>query len=308
MTKQNQKLALVIPARGIGDALLMMIASEALHQEGYCVTTIHPALGELQEWFPQHNFSTGISALDTFDLVIVENDNSSKMGSFKNRPQVSIFYPTYLPEKHGPLSSLDQVFDPTKPFAENVQEAMKRLLKRAQVSRSNGIRVPSGLKAQKFDKRVLLHPLSSAQEKNWKKEKYLSLANRLKKQGFEPVFVVSPNEREEFLDVEKRGFSLPQFSTLNELARFTYESGFVIGNDSLLGHLGSNLGLTTLIVADDPKRMQLWRPGWALSELITPPFWIPNFKWLRLRKKKWQSFISVRKVFRTFCNLAFRIH
>jgi ADP-heptose:LPS heptosyltransferase len=83
--------------------------------------------------------------------------------------------------------------------------------------------------------------------------------------------------------------------TLSDLATLVYESALVIGNDSLLGHLASNLNIPTLILADDPERLQLWRPDWAPSHLLFPPAYLPK----RLRKKYWSHLISPQRVFHT---------
>ncbi|MBI2743685.1 MAG: hypothetical protein HYX48_07190 [Chlamydiales bacterium] len=297
--------ALVLPSRGIGDGLLMMIASQALYLAGYRVTTVHPALLELKEWFPNHNFAKEIpSSLEEWDLIIAENDNSPKIQNLKSereksRLPISIFYPTYLEKKHGALHALDQSFDPSSSFAENASRAISKLLQKERASKDNGIRPPHHLTHRHYHERILIHPMSSSPQKNWTKERYIALACSLKKRGVSPVFIVSPEERSSWLEVESAGFPLPHFSTLSSLAEFTYESHALIGNDSLMGHLASNLGLPTTILADDPKRMQLWRPDWTPSTVITPPSWIPNPKWLRLRKNRWQQFISVSRALRS---------
>ncbi len=277
----------------------MMIASEALHQAGYRVTTVHPALIELQDWLPHHTFFREVPpSLEGWDLVIVENDNSPKLEQLKKlrSPNLSIFYPTYSPAKHAPLSPLDQCFDAALPFAENMALAMQRLLQKEILSKDNGLKIPSGLVQHRFKERILLHPMSSQAQKNWHRSKYLALARKLQKQGLSPVFIVSPKEHCAWQEVEQEGFLVPTFPSLLALAEFTYESKALIGNDSLMGHLASNLGLPTLIIADDPRRMQLWRPAWTPGQLITPPAWTPK----PLRKNHWQHFISTQRVLKTF--------
>lgn len=111
---------------------------------------------------------------------------------------------------------------------------------------------------------------------------------------------MSPPERKEWLSLLNNRFLLPEFPTVSELAAYLYESHFLIGNESGTGHLASNLGIPTLIVAGCPKQMILWRPGFLLGQVITPPSYIPNFKFLRLREKKWQTFISPRRILKAF--------
>jgi heptosyltransferase III len=293
----NNKRAAVLPAAGIGDALLMLIASHHLQQSGWKVTTFHKALPELSSWFPTHHFALlpSLEHLDTFDKIIVENDNSPNISLLRKRfrEKLSIFYPTYSPQKHGPLSPLDCAFSSTLSMAENIARA-------SSASKDNGITPPKTLQHRLHPKRILLHPSSSQLQKNWLPERFIQLALKLKNLGYEPIFTISPAERSEWLFLEERGFSLPHLPTLSALASLIYESGSIIGNDSLIGHLASNLAIPALIIANDPKRMRLWRPDWLTAQLVFPPTLLPNFKGLRLRDTKWQHWISVRAVLQAF--------
>jgi heptosyltransferase-3 len=297
---------LVVPANGIGDALLMMIASHAFAKAGHEVSTVHPALKELQGWFPGMRFADTIpDDLSPFDLVVVENDNSRKVQKIKEQKlrSLSIFYPTHLPQKHGEPSSLDQIFDPQKTMVDNIAKGAANLLALNTVEKSNGIVVPQGLHHRLYKQRVLLHPTSANAEKNWLAKRFIGLSLSLKEKGYEPIFCLSAKERPAWQELEKMGISVPHFKTLDDLARFTYESGYLIGNDSLLGHLASNLCIPTLTIANEVKRMRLWRPGWHEGKLITPPVALPNMKFLRLRKKYWAHFISKKKVLAAFNEL-----
>ena len=303
------KRAAVLPSLGIGDALLMMVASHQLKMEGYQVTTFHDALPELSSWFPGHEFSARpeclIDALPPFDLILAENDNSPKIKELIHhyRPRLSIFYPTYSSSKHAPLSIQDYAFDPNLPMADNIAEATASLLDLQAPSKENGIAPLPGLVHRANEKRILIHPTSSIPEKNWKAENFIQLAHRLKTKGYEPLFCVGPRERNKWINIEKERFVLAEAPTLSTLASLIYGSGYVIGNDSLAGHLGSNLGIPTLIIANDEKRMRLWRPGWQKGHLVLPQPYLPNWKFLRLREKKWQNFITVRTVLRRFDDL-----
>jgi hypothetical protein len=289
------KTAAVLPALGIGDALLMMIASHHLAQAGYQVTTFHASLPELSSWFPDHTFLLSPpSDLTSFDLVIAENDNSAAIKQMiaKRTPSLSIFYPTYSTSKHAPLAPLDRSFDPTLSMAENISRAIASLLS-ITPSKSNGITPPSSLVHRCRSKRILLHPTSRVAAKNWKREGFLQVAQHLKKRGFSPLLCVSPVEKKEWVDVEVEIADCP---TLSALAALVFESHAVIGNDSLIGHLASNLNIPTVTIANDLKRMRLWRPDWHPGKLVLPPSWIPNTKGLRLREKYWQHFISINAV------------
>jgi heptosyltransferase-3 len=306
--------AAVLPALGIGDALLMMIASHQLTLEGCHVTTFHSSLSELQTWFPGHHLQPLppedklLETLASFDLILVENDNSPKIHQLIQafRPTLSIFYPTYSATKHAPLTSRDRTFHSHLPMASNIAEAIASLINRSALSKQNGISPPPHLVHRLHSQRVVLHPTSRQRNKNWTASGFLAVARVLIQRGYDPVFCVGPEEYLEWEPIQQEGFKLARLPTLADLATFIYESGFVIGNDSLIGHLASNLCIPTLTIANDPKRMRLWRPDWLAGQLVLPPPYLPNWKFLRLRENSWQLFISPRKVLKSFDQLLAR--
>jgi hypothetical protein len=303
--------AAVLPALGIGDALLMMIASHQLQQKGCAVTTFHDSLPELSPWFPGHIFQRRLSegdliaSLASYDLILAENDNSPLIRQLiaHHRPRLCIFYPTYLATKHAPLSSLDKVFNGNVPMTENIARAIAELIGTALPSKENGLTPPPLLVHRSKKEQILIHPTSRVPAKNWKAAGYLKLARALCSRGFKPLFCIGPQERDAWNFVTGEGFSLAESSTLCDLASLVYESGFVIGNDSLICHLASNLNIPTLIIANDEKRMRLWRPGWLKGQLVLPPAYLPNWKFLRLKENHWQHFISKGKVLRSLDKL-----
>jgi len=297
----------VLPASGIGDGLLMMIASHQLKTEGNSVTTFHSALPELASWFPGHDLQRTISLekLASYDQILVENDNSPFIQELlvAYRSKLSIFYPTYSVRKHAPLLSQDAVFDKDMPMADNIGQSIASLLGRLAISKENGLSPPQELAHRQNSKQVLLHPTSREAKKDWRPEGFLKVAKALEKKGFSPIFCTSLHERNDWLFVEREGFPLAKLPTLSDLASLIYTSGFVIGNDSLPGHLASNLGVASLIIANDPQRMRLWRPGWLQGEIVLPPPYLPNWKFLRLREKNWQSFVTAGNVLEAFDKL-----
>lgn len=309
----ESKTAAVVCAGGIGDGLLMMVASHRLQHAGFHVTTYHNKLHELAEWFPDHTFASMPEDIkETFTkytLVILQNDNTPRartlidlyrVGTLRN---LSVFYPTYETGKHAPLTSWDRVFDPKESMVSNIATSIASLLQSKERSTNNGIVPKETLKHRRYLYRVVIHPTSSAQKDMWHKARFFACAHHLKKRGFEVVFAVSSQERPDWIDVETSGFHLPKFNTLDDLASFVYESGYVIGNDSLIGHLASNMHIPTLIISNDAKRMQLWRPGWLKGTIVTPSRLIPNFKGSRLREKRWREWITPRKVLKHFTSI-----
>jgi ADP-heptose:LPS heptosyltransferase len=122
--------------------------------------------------------------------------------------------------------------------------------------------------------------------------------------NFHPIFAVSSKEHQ--LWTEKKGniYETPKIHSLSELAEMVYESGYVIGNDSLLGHLASNLHIPSLIIANDRKRMRLWRPGWLKGEVITPSNTPFCYLLLKLNRSNWKHTISVKEALSIFKKLS----
>ena len=307
------KTAAVLPAQGIGDALLMLIASYNLQEAGYQVTTYQPLLSQLDPWLKTKQFAPLPNTyelenlLSSKDLIILQNDNSPKarhlieLRRLGKLPNLVVFYPTYKADKHGPLSQQDYVFTEHLCMVENIAKSTSKLLKLAGVSRNNGLSPIENLCYRKLKNRVVIHPTSSQEEKNWPAKKFITLAKKLKKKGYEVVFAMSPLERGSWEGLLNQNWNAPILSSLSDLAALIYESGYVIGNDSLVGHLASNLQIPSIIVANEEKRMRLWRPGWLKGEVITPsPFWRT---WSR---SHWTALISVSKVLDRFCKLADR--
>lgn len=304
--------AAVICSQGIGDGLLMMVASHRLFSKGYEVITYQDTLDQMSEWFPKHQFKKRSSLHDLekelvrYNLIILQNDNSLfshkvidlyKKGKLHN---ISVFYANYEKEKHASLTSWDRVFDRSYSMVDNIAKAIASVLQCTQVSKNNGLIIPSGLQHTRYAKRILIHPTSTTPLRTWDADKFIEVAHRLVEKGYEVAFCVSPKEHPNWAPLVRDNFLLPIFPTLSELAAYVYESAFLIGNESGTGHLASNLHIPTLIIASCRKQMSLWRPGWFAGKVITPYRFIPNFKYSRMREKKWQVFISPKRVIRTF--------
>lgn len=302
----------VIPSIGIGDGLIMMVASHRLHCQNYIVTTFSEPMLQLKTWFEHHHFAKRPPLEDleallvTFDLVLLQHENTSfskKIISLYDEGKIkalSIFYPSYEEKKHAPLTPLDRVFNENRPMVDNTARAISSILGLNHISKNNGLTTPESLVHRKYKHRVILHPTSRDEKRNWPSQKFLTLARELQKRGFHPVFILSPNERTPWNQTLAGEFQMPLFPTLSDLAAYAFESGYLIGNDSGIGHLCSNLQIPTLILSNRKKYMSLWRPGWYRGDIVTPPAWIPNFKGSRLRETQWKSFISPSMVLKKF--------
>lgn len=308
----------VIPARGIGDGLIMMVASHRLVCQGYHVTTFSKPLMQLDRWFENHTFKERPpldqieQIFSQFDLIVFQNDNSEfarvlkKLYKEDRIKALSTFYPTFEEKKHSPLFPLDRVFHEERPMVDNAARAISSILGLNHISKNNGLKAPETLVHRKYKHKVIIHPTSTSEFKNWTPRKYFKLAKALRDAGYTPVFALAPDERDEWIKMCGDLFDIPLLPTLDDLAKLVYESGFMIGSDSGTGHLASNMQLPTLIISNQKDRMKLWRPGWYKGEVLTPPRFIPNVKGMRIREKKWQNFITSAKVLKGFKHLSLK--
>jgi heptosyltransferase III len=223
----------------------------------------------------------------------------SKRQKLKN---LHIFYPTYKPGKHSKVTSNDIIFDSNMTMTDNISQKLS-LYFNLFPSKDINLSIPDHLVKQKYKKRVIINPTSSDQSRNWSKNKYIHLSKKLRNKGFDPIFCVSPSERPYWLDVLNKGFDLPLFLDLKSLSSYIYESSYFIGNESGLSHIASYFDIPSVVISNDEKRMKMWQPGWKTAKVVLPPKMVPNIKYFRIKEKYWQSFILVKKVFQTFCQL-----
>ncbi len=291
---------------GLGDGVNCLVLSNNLQLNGWKVDTYQNSVGSMQNWFPQLSVQAYPSIeelpriLNSYDwFFVVHNDTfpfvqqliQEGKRRFPDRIKVIYLYPSKNIVNEPYYS--DCLTDPCVSIAENMRLFCEKILHLPKISKSNGFIPPSGLVARKYAKRIAIHPTSARETRNWPKEKFLELAKHLKDEGFEPVFI--PGTKEGWEDVE-----VALFSSLDLLARYLYESGYLIGNDSGLGHLASALGVPTLTFCRRKAWANMWAPSFQKGVVVTPASWIPNIRGLRLRDRHWKKFISVGKARRAF--------
>lgn len=294
---------------GLGDGVNGLVLSHHLHKHGWKVTTYQNMLGSMQSWFPHlpvqpypsiENIPEILSSYDLF--VVVHNDTDSFVlkliqegkKKFPEKIKVLYFYPSPRIVKEPYYQ--DCLTDPTLSIAENLRLFCKQILHLPQVFPGNGFIFPKDLHYRKHIKRIAIHPTSARTTRNWPKKKFLKLAYFLTKQGYEPVFI--PGEKEGWED-----FPVATFASLDLLARFLYECGYFIGNDSGLGHLASSLGIPTLTLCRRKALAKMWAPSFHKGIIVAPSSWIPNIRGLRWRDRYWRALLSVRKAKKAFYQL-----
>ena len=301
----------VFSCLGLGDGLISLILSNNLARDGYRTTTYHPFLGQMQKWFPHlpiegfSEFADVQNELESFDRFFIFFEKSPRMS------QLIAYCQTHFPEKITIINPIatpktdypfweNAKFDGRQTFVDNLEEFARNILGCKTPTKDNVLTpLPQYIK-RKYPFRVIIHSTSSRPGKNWPQEKFLALAKNLESGGYSPCFVLTKEERKEW--PESTPFA-PEFATLSELAGFVYESGYMIGNDSGIGHLASCLGLPTVTIGRSPMASAFWRPSWSKGRVVCPPSWIPNIKGLRLRDKHWKRWVLKSSVLRAFKSL-----
>lgn len=287
----------IICAAGIGDALITSIAAHALRGRGVEATVFSPHLRGFGRWLEEGEYAPypeeWAGALRGFDAALLQHDNTPRARAVvalraAGLP-VYVFYTNYRTSKHGPLvEGFDFPFDEGRPMVHNTCRGVRELFG-IETRGQSVLRARASLRHRGEARRVLIHPTSTDEAKNWPRERFLQLAKRLEKKGFEPMFLLSPKEREGW------EVKAPLFETLADLADAVYEAGAFVGNDSGPAHLASYLSIPLAVICQG-RQMPLWSPGWLPPTLIVPPRWVPNIKGMRLREEKWKYFISTRRV------------
>lgn len=303
------KTAAVISSPGIGDGVMMMVASHLLHHQGYVVTTFHNGLQQISDWFPSHRFLSLpkiprlAAVFSSFDLVILQYDHHRLETKFLIKlyqegliKKLSIFYPSKESAQREQLSPYDQIFSPNQSMVENIAVSISSLLSIHQASKNNGLTPLSSLERNKYNNRIVINPIKYPQASAWSANKFIKVGEKLQKLGYTIAFCVPLHNRFQWEHILAKGFLLPALPSIREAISYIFESYLFIGNDSGLGHIASNLQMPTVIIANCYKRMRLWKPGWFPSRVLTPAKWILNPKKYRYRERYWDLFISTRQV------------
>jgi heptosyltransferase-3 len=294
----------VLSCLGLGDGLISLVLSNNLYRNGHSVVTIHPCLQSLQSWFPHLPIIplSTVSLVDfaAYDKIFLFHEKTPRMMEIqefclKQHPnKIVVLNPIATLKNDYPFWENGK-FDGSKTFVDNLANYCTHELKLKEVTKSNGMTLPSGVQLYKYPKRVVIHPTSSQETKNWPWEKFEILSQMLEAEGWEPYFLLTKDEKTRYPSCRS-----PEINNLSEMAAFVAESGAMVGNDSGVGHLASCLGLPTVTICRNKEVSYFWRPAWAEGKVIAPPTWLPNLKWMRWRDRHWKKFIPIDKVFQAF--------
>ncbi|WP_429440199.1 glycosyltransferase family 9 protein [Paraburkholderia sp. GAS33] len=268
----------------------MMTIARNLQQNGIAVTIFGRQIQSLGAWFPE------VETLD--DLSVA--DLTAKLSGFdrviqmhRNKPFVG------LEQYHPRVSFLDHIcrVRSSESMADRLAKFCVDEFGLAGADKSNGMTPPPGLQHRKYPLRVAIHPTASTADKCWLPSRFIRLAIRLRELGFSPEFVVAPQERADWLHIERLGLKLPDFGSLDNVATWVYESGWFIGNDSGIGHLASSLHIPTLSLFMRRGIARTWRPDWGTGQVLIGSTYLPTGF---LKERYWKYMLSVRQVSRAF--------
>ncbi len=297
-------------------AFFFLVVANNLLLEGHEVVVFHNSLHQMAKWFPYLVFKPFPenkeipSLLPTFDLVIINKDHLLINRLIRN------FSKSYLNSRtwvlcpstcKGKKIEGDYQLDINQSLVDNLVQFSK-VLNCNNPTRDIGISPKKELIFKKFPKRIVIHPTSKSITKNWPSHKFCKLAKKLQNVGFDIWFVVDPREKVKWKWLERKGFFLADINSLDDLASFVYESSYVIGNDSAVGHLASALNIPTFTIFATKRKSIFWKPHWSIGSGVYPWEWVPNIKGLRLRDKLWAKTIFVSKVYKGFSKLRKKVY
>ncbi len=307
--------ACVFSHQGLGDGINLLALSHNLHLNGWQVVTYHNTLGQMASWFPHLEIRPYPEAayigtlLVEYDCIfVVHNDTDPfilslvKEGKRRCPDKIKIFY--FYPSTrvvNEPYYKDTQV-NPKWTILKNICRFCENTLHLSKVVYANGMIPPERWQYRKYPKRVVIHPSSSRLSRNWPEERFLEVAKHLEDREYQVTWI--PGAQGVYFDKIPKE-SVGHFCHLSELAGYIYESGFLIGNDSGLGHLAASLKIPTITICRRKTHAQLWRPAFSnVGVVVTPPSWVPNLKGLRWRDRYWKYLIRPDRVLKIFNQLS----
>jgi len=287
----QEKVAILMAPR-LGDSLLMMVIANNFRNNGAQVSIFGDYIWQLRDWFPGFAIHRSLT----------EQQAHAALSSFDRAIQMHPGWPFDLTQQHPNAVIYDEhVVITGKGFvkAYQMRDFCRDYFGFAGCTHSNGMVAPGGVQKNRYPRRVAIHPTSTGALRCWAPKHFGRLATDLIKAGFEPAFIVSPDERADWQWVTGVGAALPDNQGLDGVARYIRESGWFIGNESGIGHLASAAGIPVLTLTGRMKRTRAWRPAWSISRIVAP-WYIPGG---RLRDRYWRILLTPQHVMWAFGKL-----
>ncbi len=320
----------IFSSHGLGDGLIQLTMANNFFLNGYRVTYFNDYVSQLDGYIPEikvlpfPDYTEVVALLADVNIILYDSnsefvrqlpdelvhwfsENGICYSLSRFRPKHSIISEEKIEARleglaNGLASRLIKLNCSLRkiatgrnrlPMACHLSNILKSLIGLKSITCENGIRLKQG-DIYLDKKRVIIHPDSSNEEKNWFPDQFVKLSERLKKEGWDPVFTVSSDERMKWLEIVDGRFDVPVFDSIKSLADFYASSAAFIGNDSGNAHLASCIGVPYLVIHKRWRKNPPWRPAWGKGKVIYPR---------TLSRKNWQHKISVEKVLAAFHEL-----
>jgi ADP-heptose:LPS heptosyltransferase len=111
---------------------------------------------------------------------------------------------------------------------------------------------------------AVIHPMASSPEKTWARQNFLEVAQHLRKQNLDPVFVAGPNE-----DLSAfHDYRCIAGAPLSETKSLLKSASLFVGNDSGPAHIAAAFGVPVAVLygSSDPI---VWAPWQVESHVLT---------------------------------------
>ncbi|MFA5338207.1 MAG: glycosyltransferase family 9 protein [Candidatus Omnitrophota bacterium] len=106
-------------------------------------------------------------------------------------------------------------------------------------------------------KAIIVHPFAGSKAKEWGREKFLQLIERIQSDGYE-TFLIGAREDERNYDTS---YDLRGKLNLAQLAYLIKRIGFFIGLDSGPANIAASLGVSTIVICSGTNIAQNWIPN-----------------------------------------------
>ncbi len=252
----------IFPGRSCVDGVRSMDSTE-LHR-----MFVEPAKFDLADWDPLISIFAAYSWIVTFlgepgsdfeqNLIFTANcSHSAEIVTLSMKPSEGS-------KVHVAESYIRQFAGQSSLSPEQARVAMDKVLIRVtEADRDTGVELLDQAEIDLSRKLVVIHPGSGGPKKCWHLENFVSVAQGLRTEGFEVVFLLGPAEMERLRPAEEARLygaarCIGHLSLAQVVGLLSCADAF-IGNDSGVGHLAAGMGLRTYILFG-PTDPALYRP------------------------------------------------
>lgn len=302
------KKVLICSQNGLGDLFFALFLAKNLHLHGKEVTLYYGSGSTLNTLTPYCEILAYPKEdaveldLETYTAIYVFYNQDKPyiqklmdQGKKSYKDKIFILYP--YPTSYVKLKPYydDSEINPEISFFENIQNFLRKKVEVTHPITTDLLPIDDG---EKHNNTVVFHVTSSNPSKDWPIKKFMGLADRLKKRGYQVHFITKEKKyfEKEWKWLKDLGYQVPIFENLLEMKEFLSQASLVIGVDSGICHFASVLKVPTIVIGRREKILRFWQPMWAKSAYVIPSKWVPNLRLFRIRDKFWKNLVSISSV------------